>query len=167
MATLYIFSGVPATGKTTLAAALARHLQAVYLRIDTIEQTLTEAGNDEVKSEGYEVAYRVAVDNLKLGLSVVADSCNSIVITRRAWEKVGADSGAPFFNIEIACSDPVEHRRRVETRTSTVPGLTAATWPQVEDRQYDTWKLDRIVIDTAGRTEQESLDELYRALGVA
>jgi predicted kinase len=166
MPTLYIFSGLPASGKSTLAVALARRLQAVYLRIDTIEQTLTEAGNAEVKSEGYEVAYRVAVDNLKLGLNVVADSCNSIVITRRAWEKAASDSSASFINLQVTCSDRAEHRRRVETRISNVPGLTAATWPEVEQREYDTWKQDRIMIDTAGRTEQESLDELYRAVGV-
>jgi len=37
---LYIFSGLPGTGKSTLAKIIARKLNAVYIRIDTIEQGL-------------------------------------------------------------------------------------------------------------------------------
>ena len=36
--TLFIFSGLPATGKSTLAQGLSKHIHGVYLRIDTIEQ---------------------------------------------------------------------------------------------------------------------------------
>lgn len=39
---LYIFSGLPDSGKTTLARMIARQFQATYLRIDTIEQTLRD-----------------------------------------------------------------------------------------------------------------------------
>ncbi|NIK79967.1 putative kinase [Paenibacillus castaneae] len=34
---LYIFSGLPGTGKSTLSSALARELQATYLRVDVVE----------------------------------------------------------------------------------------------------------------------------------
>jgi predicted kinase len=36
-AILIIFGGLPGTGETTLARALAEQLGAVFLRIDTIE----------------------------------------------------------------------------------------------------------------------------------
>ena len=120
----------------------------------------------DVNSEGYEVAYRIAADNLNIGLSVVGDSCNSIVITRRAWEKAANDSGAKFVNLQIVCSDPEEHRRRLDQRLSTVPGLPPTTWKEIETREYNTWAGDRIVIETAGRTVAESLGDLYRAIGV-
>ena len=42
-ATLIIFSGLPAAGKTTLARILATQLDALYLRIDTIEQSLRDS----------------------------------------------------------------------------------------------------------------------------
>jgi predicted kinase len=40
--TLYIFSGLPGSGKSSLAKLLACERHAVYLRIDTIEQGLRE-----------------------------------------------------------------------------------------------------------------------------
>ncbi|EEQ16447.1 Uncharacterised protein [Yersinia frederiksenii] len=40
---LIIFSGLPGTGKSTIAHLLAERLKAVYLRIDTIEQAIRSA----------------------------------------------------------------------------------------------------------------------------
>lgn len=37
---LIIFGGLSGVGKTTIAKSLAKHLKAVYLRIDTVEQVL-------------------------------------------------------------------------------------------------------------------------------
>ena len=37
-ATLIVVSGLPATGKTTIAGLLAEQLRVAYVRIDTIER---------------------------------------------------------------------------------------------------------------------------------
>ena len=113
---LYAFSGLPGSGKTTLSQLLAGRVKAVYLRIDTIEQALRDLCGTVVVGEGYDLAYRVAADNLRLGVSVVADSCNPIELTRDAWETLARDAQARCVNIEVTCSDAQEHRRRIETR---------------------------------------------------
>ena len=88
MATLFIFAGLPGAGKTTLAQCLARGIKAAYLRIDTIEQGLRDICGFAVQGEGYWLSYRIAEDNLRLGIDVVADSCNPIELTRREWQQV-------------------------------------------------------------------------------
>ena len=163
-ATLYIFAGLPGSGKTTLSKLLARRIGAAHLRIDTIEQALRELCAVDVEAEGYRLAYRVASDILNIGVSVVADSCNPIELTRREWEQVALDVGARYLNIEVICSDTQEHRRRVETRTSTVPGLQMPTWHEVQSREYHDWTVGRIVLDTSGRLEAECIEELLTKL---
>ncbi len=163
-ATLYILAGLPGSGKTTLCELLARRIGAAHLRIDTIEQGLKELCSVDVQREGYQLAYRVASDILKMGVSVVADSCNPIELTRREWEQVALDVGSRFVHIEVICSDTQEHRRRVETRAPTVPGLRLPTWQEVESREYHDWTVGRIVLDTSRRPEVECIEELLPKL---
>ena len=161
---LYIFAGLPGAGKTTLGRLLAGRLKAAYVRIDTLEQALRDACSLEVQAQGYIVGYGVAADNLANGVSVVADSCNPVEVTRRAWERVAIENHASYINIEIICSDAAEHRQRIEMRTPTIPGLRLPTWMEVEDREYHDWTVDRIVLDTAGKSERENIDELLLKL---
>ncbi len=161
---LYIMAGLPGTGKTTLSQMLAKHLSITHLRIDTIEQALRDLCSVKVTGEGYRLSYRVATDNLLLGHSVIADSCNPIKLSRNEWQQVAIDSKAEYVNIEIICSDKAEHKRRVETREPTIAGLQLPTWQKVVDREYDEWTTDKIVVDTAGKTVSESFEELLSKL---
>lgn len=118
---LFIFSGLPGVGKSSMAKKLAAHARACYLRIDTLEQALRDLCGIPVTDEGYQMAYALARENLMAGSSVVADSCNPILITRRAWMEVAQGVNARFRNIEIICSDPDEHRRRAESTRNRPP----------------------------------------------
>jgi len=163
---LYIFSGLPGSGKSTLAKQLARHYQAAYMRIDTIEQGIRDLCNFNVQGEGYRLAYRIAYDNLKQGISVVSDSCNPIELTRKEWIGVAIEAGAFFVNIEVVCSNIEEHRRRVETRSSEINNLQLPTWQNVIDREYHEWDMDRIVIDTFNLNEKCAFNHLLKSLSI-
>lgn len=108
------------------------------------------------------MAYRIAADNLILGIPVIADSCNTLNLTRRKWEEIATSSGCEFINIEVVCSDPDEHRRRIESRTSDIENLKLPTWGDVLNREYHAWPFDskRIVVNTAKQTPQECLDQI-------
>jgi len=157
---LFIFSGLPASGKSTLAKLLAKEYNAVFLRIDTVEQGLHDICGLDVQGEGYRLSYRIAGDNLQLGHNVIADSCNPIELTRREWQEVAKNNYSLFINIEIVCSDKQEHKRRVETRLPEVKGLKLPTWEGVENREYQPWEKDCIRIDTANKSEKDCFVEL-------
>jgi predicted kinase len=147
---LIVFGGLPGVGKTTIARELARTIGAVFVRIDSIEFALRQSGRvpGAMEDAGYRVAYAIAEDNLSAGRVVVADCVNPIGLTREAWRAVAQRAGTGIVEVEVVCSDPVEHRRRVETRPSEYPGWTL-TWQQVVDREYHPWDRDHIVLDTA------------------
>jgi predicted kinase len=145
-----------------LARILANELGALYLRIDTIEQALrnSEVLAGPVEDAGYRVAYAVAADNLRLGWPVVADSVNPLRITRDAWRAVAVGVDARVIEIEVVCSDSTEHRRRVESRHTDIPGLSPPSWEEVSAREYHLWDCARIVIDTANTSVDKSLATL-------
>lgn len=161
---LYIFGGLPGTGKSTLSSALACRLNALYLRIDTIEQVLRNSGLVVDGDAGYRVGYGLALDNLRFGMKVVADSVNPLGITRKAWIDVALQAQSSFVEIEIICSDQIEHRRRIEQRKSDIAGLKLPRWKEVCSREYEKWDTPQIVIDTAGQTPDQSISVLFDVL---
>lgn len=163
-ATLYILSGLPGSGKSTLAKDLAKKLNAQWLRIDSIEQTLKDQGFKDFYDTGYQVAFAVAQDNLALGLDVITDSVNDCHLSRQAWHQVAEQTGANFIDIEIICSDENEHKYRVESRHSEIPNLTLPSWQQVQDRDYEPWQQGTLRLDTSGLTVQEAMTELINKL---
>ncbi len=143
---------------------IAKRIQATYVRIDTIEQGLRDLCDFKVEGEGYRLSYKVVTDNLKVGNNVIADSVNPWELTRKEWNEVAESVGAEYKNIEVICSDQGEHRRRVENRKVGVQNLKLPTWEEVINRDYKDWTMPRIVIDTAGKSIEESTEQIVKNL---
>jgi predicted kinase len=156
---LIVLSGLPGSGKTTIARVLARRVQAVHLRIDTIEQALVTAGAAaEGGPEGYLVAYGVASDNLRLGLSVIADAVNATRTTRAAWESVARACGSEFLHVHVVCSDVLEHKRRVLERRSDIASHVLPTWEAIAGMRLEPVSPATLCLDSCASTPEQAVE---------
>ena len=95
---------------------------------------------------------------------MIADCVNPLPITRDAWIAIAQQARVGAVEIEIICSDSAEHRRRVETRTSDIPGLRLPTWEEVTNRDYAAWDRERVVLDTSDGSVEHTVEMLRSAL---
>ncbi|HWG05961.1 MAG TPA: AAA family ATPase [Beijerinckiaceae bacterium] len=159
---LIALAGLPAAGKSSIAQQLARRMGAVWLRIDSMDQAIWASGTapKDLRDWTYRAAQAVASDNLALGWDIIADCVNDCEDARSGWDEIGRRNRAEIIWLEIVCSDPVEHRRRVETRSSDIAGLVLPDWEAVIQRSYDGWSRSRHVVDTAHRSLETCVDEV-------
>ena len=159
---LVVIGGLPATGKSTIATALARRTATPYVRVDRIEQAIVtwSSLSHPLGPVGYAVAYELAEEQLQLGLDVIVECVNPVAVTRDGWLDMAATAGAVPIEVEVICSDEAEHRRRVETRVPDVDGLSKPTWLAVLKREYEPWNRERLVIDTATTFPESAVDKI-------
>ena len=148
--TLIVLSGLPGVGKSTIAREIAGRLDAVWLRVDTIEAALLKAGvprSFETGRAAYLAAQDLAEEHLRLRRTVVIDAVNGVEAARQMWRDLAARSRARLRVVEVTCSDKVEHRRRVESDTRGTPPLPAPTWDEVVHREYLPWRDPVLSVD--------------------
>ena len=156
---LLVFGGLPGTGKTTISRAMAVRRSATYLRIDVIEQAMRSAGVPAggMGPASYVVGNALAASNLANGRVVIVDCVNPVPESRHGWRATAILARSPLVEVEVVCSDPIEHRRRVEERVSDIDGLILPTWQAVLERDYRPWQEPRVVVDTARLTPDEAI----------
>lgn len=152
---LVVLAGLPGTGKTTLSRRLAAELRAAYVRVDAVEAAIVRSSEltHPLGPVGYVVAQEIATGCLAAGTSVVVDAVNPVAEARAGWRRTAREAGAELLQVEVVLADVVEHRRRVEGRTSDVAGLVVPTWEQVTAHDYQPWEEQRdgprLVVDGA------------------
>lgn len=121
-------AGAPASGKSKLAAAIARHRPAVIVNSDVVKSTLLDAGI-EWKLAGpaaYQTLFSLADDLLGQGHSVILDSPSHYGYIPESGGRIARQHGCSYRFIELACGDLGELRRRMAERIprrSQMPGL--------------------------------------------
>ncbi len=163
---LVVVGGLPATGKSTVASALARQAGFAFVRVDRIEQAIIDTAGlrQPLGPVGYTVAYGVAAEQLRHGVSVVAECVNPLGVTRDAWRDVAAGHGARLVEVELVCTDQAAHREQAQTREVDIPGLRLPDWEQITSREYEPWNRGHLVIDTATRTPAEAVAAILAAI---
>lgn len=97
------------------------------------------------------------VGTFRSAKAVVADCVNPVSESRAAWRELARTSAVSRLDIEVLCSDKAEHRRRVEQRTPDIAGFVVPDWNSVEAHTYEPWSGDRLIVDTAVLSVEESL----------
>jgi predicted kinase len=152
---LIIFSGLPGTGKSTLAEAVGRELGVPVFAKDWLEATLLRSELQPMNQEkplgfaGYELLTILAQRQLMLGQSVILDSVAASSSIRSSWRQLSDEYCADWRVIECICSDETIHRSRLKERKRDIPGWYELEWPEVErvKRFYVPWEEDHLVLD--------------------
>ncbi|MFE5409348.1 AAA family ATPase [Microbacterium sp. NPDC056569] len=155
---LVVISGLPGTGKTAVAAEVARRAKAVHLSIDTVEDALLGAGLPRSSTTGvaaYEAVRAATEQNLALGRIVVVDAVNDSEPARETWRRASATAAVPLKFVLLALDDEVEHRRRLEGRRRNLQNVLEPSWDDVSSRResFEPWGDVHLRVDARESTQ--------------
>jgi hypothetical protein len=143
-----VITGLPGTGKSTMAAEAARTLGAPVLGHDWVmsglrpypelQETLDSMGLRGHRGVGWSLLWALARAQLRLGTAVVLDG------VARAPEVEGTrqlarEEGAASLVVMTSCADAALHRSRVEGRRRQIPDWYELDWTHVA-RARDSWE---------------------------
>ena len=152
MVALIVVSGIPGTGKSTLADALAAALGAPVFTKDRIEASLWRSGvtaDHDSWTVAEDMLGTLASEQLRRTQSAILDTVARTGPSRDAWRSIAEEHSAAFKPIECICSDEAVHRSRIDGRERGIPGWYELTWDDVQRARslWEPWDIDRLVLD--------------------
>ena len=151
---LVAFVGLPATGKSSLAAAVGA---AMGWPVVSTDMVLGTAGGMltphplGIFAAADAVVTNVADRHLDAGQTVILDSVAAEAETRAEWREMAGIYDAPFRVVWCQCTDAGLHRARLLARGRHRPEQAEAIWAGVAQQRetYDPWEADALTLDAA------------------
>jgi predicted kinase len=168
-----VFAGLPGTGKSSIAEAVARELSIPVFAKDWLEATLIRCelqpteGGLPLGSAGYQLLTTLAERQLQLGQSVILDSVASTLSIRAEWHTLAQTYQTEWRVVECICSDEALQRERMKVRQRQIPGWHELDWSEVERVRsyYAPWDEERLILDAVNPLEENIVAALHYLRG--
>ena len=129
---LILFSGLPGSGKTTLAAKTAAYFHLPLFAKDRFQSSLLKNHLAERSTaDGYHFMFDQTDQQLSLGVSVVLDAVFPLPGFRARVKEIAAQYNAVFLPVYCYCSSNSIWENRMQKRSQLVPDWTPVGWEEV------------------------------------
>lgn len=153
-AVLIVVGGLPATGKHTMAAAVAAALNCPVFIKDDVEHYLSRyfTATAEAGAAAYAVLEALARFRLSKGQSAIVVGTFSQNAYRGRMSALAESCQVPLWAVECICSDEVMHRQRIARLVPGTVDWPPVTWDHVRKVRdaWEPWPGTRLVIDSSG-----------------
>jgi predicted kinase len=150
--------GVPGSGKSTIARAIAPEIGALVIDKDVIKAAMLRTGIVERQAApaAYEVHFDLAAHFLALGYSVILDNPVFWESVEASWLRLARAAGSPPLMIECACPDDELLLHRLASRDSLESQMRKP--PDLRRLGAIEVTCERLTIDTT-RPLEECVDD--------